>query len=253
MNPSAIGQVSRPAEKRAYREPPVIEALCELRFRQGASLEPVTEDLFFERIKERFPRRRRVEPNPQEVERDARFARTQFLTSSGNVVIQLGPNLLIVNALRPYPRWGPFKEIVSWSLVQYTTVFDPAALEFVALRYINRINADAPFTLEDYITIAPRFPDALPEALSSWTQSAEAMYKGQGVMRLRAGTVGHSRESAGLLLDLEFEAVAPLAIGLGPTLQRWMDAAHDEIESLFEGCITERARALFHEESPANG
>lgn len=103
---------------RSYANPPVVEALCEL-FTAGSAWDPTIPGLFYAHVREQFPKRRQARDMGLELEfgpeaTAARLTRgeprSQFSREDGSRMIQVAPDLVVVNQLRPYPAfedWRP--------------------------------------------------------------------------------------------------------------------------------------------------
>lgn len=144
---------------RRYRNPPVIEALCEFRFEPGQPWDLAVPGLVYEKIRDDFPKRRqarvleaRITARPSEVGQEILTTdRMQFLRKDEKALIQVGRDLLAVNHLRPYPSWQAFLPLIRQGLSAYREAAHPSGLSRVGLRYINRIEIPGPsIKLEDY-------------------------------------------------------------------------------------------------------
>lgn len=164
------------------------------------------------------------------------------------MLIQLGPRLLVVNALRPYPTWQGFKPRteMAWSGLQ--SVAEIKGLERIGLRYINRIKLpEKEPKLDDYfefyLTIGPR----LPQNMVSFIVGAEFPYmQGRDHCRVQLGTAPDSGQESLYILDIDYFLARPRAVEVSDALQ-WIEEAHSRVEEVFEGCITDRLRTLFEE------
>ncbi len=104
-----------------YKDPPLVEALCEFQFISEPSWDLTVPGLIYERVKENFPDKhqqigismqfrpteegveQKVEPNPP---------RIQFYKSDKTALIQVAQDLFVINQLKPYPTWGNFKPMI---------------------------------------------------------------------------------------------------------------------------------------------
>lgn len=101
-----------------YRKPPVVEALCEMYF-EGSEWDDALIGQFYERVQAEFPQKRQQEiqeaqvrfSTPGEAAAGVRRLphRMQFITEPGDRMIQLGPDLLVVNQLRPYASFADWE------------------------------------------------------------------------------------------------------------------------------------------------
>jgi uncharacterized protein (TIGR04255 family) len=93
-----------------YRNPPVVEALCEIFF-EGSEWDDTVVGQFYDRVKERFPQRRQVELQKAQFTIGKGHSaagihrmppQMLFLTEEGSSLLQIRQDLLVVNQLRPY-------------------------------------------------------------------------------------------------------------------------------------------------------
>src|SRR5690606_36924943 len=96
-----------------YRNPPIIEAICEFRFSSETKWDPTIPGLVYEKLKTEFPiRESRIE---QEIEMrvDKSGLKHHIKPSQKAVIIsedrkslaQIGERILSINLLKPYPGW----------------------------------------------------------------------------------------------------------------------------------------------------
>ncbi|WP_279165294.1 TIGR04255 family protein [Thermus scotoductus] len=130
-----------------YRNPPLVEAICEFRLTQNTHWDLMIPGLFYEGVKNEFPHReqRSVQElqliqGPQGIRQELRVSERALLFSPDRkLVIQLGPHILVVNALKPYPTWEGFKPRIEMAWKKLQEIMDVQGLERIGLRYINRI------------------------------------------------------------------------------------------------------------------
>lgn len=247
-----------------YAKPPILEALCEFRFEPGPSWDGALPGLFYAEIREDFPKRRErrdvqlgvrtaEEPMTPQVQ-GTLVPRMQFLREDEQALIQMAPNLLAVNQLRPYPTWPDFRTMIERALAVYRKVAAPVGFRRIGVRYINRIEVPFPtgaesLEIEDYIRLVPQVPEALPQVFARWGQRTEIPYEDDnGVLALMSGSADDQSEptEARFLLDFDFRTLDPRRVGLDDVMT-WVDQAHDHVEAAFEASITERCRRLFGE------
>jgi len=243
-------------ERRIYASPPLVEALCELRFEPGRAWDLTVPGLLYAEVRESFPVREQEDQmelqfrldSPQVQKQTTR--RMRFFNESKTALIQVSKDALVVNHLRPYPGWDEFRAMILMALEKYKVVAEPKSVSACALRYINRIpvpNDGA--ILEHYLEAVPNVPKNLPEALIGWSLTLDIPHLERGgVVRLESGSAPGGEEEAAFILDLRFSALEPQQLGLDDALVAWVDGAHDIIEDTFEACITDNARSIFQEE-----
>jgi len=133
---------------RIYKSPPVVEALCEFQF-SSESWDWTIPGLIFQEIKDKFPQKRQVnrvefamaafqDKVSQQLKGSA--DRMHFLNNEKTALVQVGPDLLVVNHLQPYPHWQKLQPLISEMYDVYQRIAKPAEIKRIALRYINKIH-----------------------------------------------------------------------------------------------------------------
>ena len=241
-----------------YTKPPIVEALCAFQFIPSEPWDMTIAGLLYERIQLDFPIREqraglRVGVHTEEDVIEQRIdvpVRMRFLRSDKSALVQVAPDRLIINHLKPYPAWKPFKSLVIANLQEYQEVAKPKALQTIGLRYINEIQFDASrIELPDYFSYYPYIPPDLPQDHGPFNICVHFPSKDvpeQLTLILR----NMPPEEAGVLsivLDINYAASGAEAISLG-TASEWIEVAHTKVEDAFEGCIPDACRSLFEEE-----
>ncbi len=237
---------------RSYRNPPLAEALCEFRFAEGA--EPwdwTLVGLLYQRLSDEYPKRQQnslrlaVDSQESGTGQNVKIGveRMQFLSDDGLALVQIAPNQLIVNRLRPYPGWNEFRAQLVDVLAAYRDVAEPQSLIRVGLRYINRIEIAAErLELEDYFVVAPTIPEPLPQHFGSFQKLVEVVYDDPGmILRFLFATAATEQEGhQAFVLDLD---MSPLAASCPSfeNVDRWLDDAHRHVETAFDASMTEKA------------
>ncbi len=241
---------------RKYKNPPLVEAVCEFRLTQNTPWDLTIPGRFYEEVKGNFPHREQrsvqeiqVTQEPQGFRQEIRMSeRVLLFTKDRKILIQLGPRLLVVNALRPYPSWQGFKPQIemAWAILQ--KIVDVQGLERIGLRYINRIELpERKVKLEDYFDFHLTVGPGLPQTMVSFTAGAEFPYKeGRDLCRVRLTLAPDSGEKSIFNLDIDHFLASPGAVKAFEALQ-WVEEAHDRVQEIFEGCIKGRLRVLFEE------
>jgi len=240
-----------------YRNPPVIEALCEFRFKPGQPWDLAIPGLVYEKIQDRFPKRRlakifelSVTATPGGVGQQVLTTdRMQFLREDERALVQVDRDLLAVNHLKPYPTWQEFLPLIEHGFSAYRDVAQPKGFERIGLRYINRIEIPGqPVDLAHYLEFRPFVGPSLPQDYGPFMVGIEAPYQnGRDRLRLQLATAAITKPDAlAVMLDLDYFLAEPGAVQLDNVLA-WIDAAHGRVEEAFEACITDRLRHIFEE------
>jgi len=245
---------------RKYKNPPVVEALCEFEFIPNQPWDLTIPGLIYEKVKnEGFPIKRqqlgigvqlkasetglehKIEPAPP---------RDQFFREDKTDLIQVAPNILVVNQLKPYPSWHKLKPLILNAFDIYKEVANPKALKGMGLRYINIFNFDKePIKLEEYFNYYPFVPKELPQTQDSFLTRVEFPYEdGKERLILALATVIPPKPNIlSIVLDLVYMMSVPESVPMD-AVSDWLEKAHQRIEDAFEICITDKARINFEKE-----
>lgn len=242
-----------------YKNPPIIEALCEFQFIPSQPWDITIPGLFYEKIKDEFPIRQQqtgfglsFQPKEGLLEQKVEMTqRIQFFRPDKSALIQVGQDLLTINHLKPYPTWEVLKPLIINNLIKYKEISNPKGFKRIGLRYINRIEFEkGPIELTDYFNYYPFLPSKLPQIHESFLVRVEIPYEGgrdRLIMNL-GSIIPEKPEILPLLLDLDYIMAIPEHISLDQAYD-WIENAHTVIENAFEACLTDKARAMFGEVS----
>lgn len=239
-----------------YKNPPIIEALCEFRFIPSQEWDLTIPGLIYEKVKKLFPMREQqlgigfkldksekginyqIEPGPP---------RIQFFKKNKETLIQLSPNLLSINQLKPYQSWKKFKPMILDSFQKYKEVSNPKDFQRIGLRYINRIDIDSvSIEFEKYFNLSFRIPEKLPQDYNDFFIRIQIPYSGgRDSMIISMSSIDPIKpKSLSMILDLDYIMHIPSAINF-EKVPAWIEEAHSRVEEVFEACITDRTRTLF--------
>ncbi|MFO7917639.1 MAG: TIGR04255 family protein [Anaerolineae bacterium] len=238
-----------------YKNPPLVEVVCEIRFISTESWDLAIPGLIYNQVEDFFPvrrSRRRIHSEARATDRglDQEFQFTQlaqFLNERENAFIQVGPNLLSVNHLKPYPTWEKYKPLTQKGIKAYISVAEPEQIRRIGLRYINRIKIPKErINLEEYFDFRPFVGSKLPQELSGFMIGIQSEYdNGQNNLRLQLkSSTADDPESTAYLLDLDYFTSQPTNVSMEEVLM-WIEKAHNRIQRAFEGCLTDKLRKLF--------
>jgi uncharacterized protein (TIGR04255 family) len=245
---------------RVYRKPPIIEALCEFQFVEEG-WDWTIPGLIYQELKDRFPQKRQAQVVEFEVQAELpQFSqrmkggpgRMQFLRADESALVQIGPNLLAVNHLPPYPHWSEFKVLVFDALSIYERVARPKGFRRIGLRYINRIEIpETAFDFSAYFNLGPHLPDEIAAPYGTILMRVGLQHETeQGQLLLTfASTPNNDAPTSAFILDLDFVTIAEGELTL-ETARDWVEGAHGHIETAFEACMTDRLRDIFEEVKP---
>ncbi len=252
--------------RRQYKHPPIDEAICEIRFAPSSEWDLTVPGRFHAEIKTAYAGK----PEQQKVELEAGFqvgdqtsgqlklkqgiARVKFPTLDGRRLLSVGPDLIGIHLLRPYPPgWlEDFRPRIAFALDAYRRLFEPVGLRRVGVRYINRIVVPSErFDLGEYFTAPITIPDGLPTEIGAFLTRIESAYNDsteESPIRLVltfATLKEQAPEKAAFLLDIDVIQEWPKdPLSLELALER-IDDLRPRERVAFEALITENARELF--------
>jgi len=242
---------------RKYKKPPIIEALCEFRFVPGEEWDITFPGLFYEKVRDDFPKKRtsrRMQFRAISEAEDPHIQQEitefiQFLQEDEKVLVQVAPNLLSVNHLKPYPTWNEFRPMILDNLCKYREVANPKGITRIGLRYINRIELPGEdIELEEYFDFYPHLGNKLPQEHGSFIVGVQLMFEGgRDILKLELASEKYERPRAfTMLFDLDYFLNKPDGVSMDK-IEEWIEIAHTRVEETFEACITEKLRRLFEE------
>ena len=252
---------------RQYSNPPLREAVCEFRYRADGHWDLASPGLIYSVLSNEFPRRLAERspaalaapvfgsPDlvPHEVQVEFRVGPQEPLKfwreSDEYGHIAVAPYSLSVHHFKPYPSWEGFSGIIDRSAKAYQEVLKPTKVQRIGLRYINDIDLDqTPASLEEFFDFYPFVGSNLPQNLSTFQCLVQCAFEdARDSLILRMTTVPKSKEqNAQVVLDLDYFLAQPDHFELTETA-KWLEQAHSNLESVFEGCLKEPARKLFYE------
>jgi uncharacterized protein (TIGR04255 family) len=167
--------------------------------------------------------------------------------STDTRLITVGPDLLSVHVLRPYPKtgWDEFRPRIERALEKYLEVAKPGPMRRMGVRYINRIEVpDRPGKPDKYFKCCPSIAPGMPNELRSFLERLEYAYPDGVKLATTFATVESSAHKAGYLLDLdvvwESETASKVESAMGLA-----DDLRNRERDAFEALITDELRKLF--------
>lgn len=246
---------------RKYKKSPIAEAICEFQFEDEhhSSWDLATPGLVYEEIRSIFPIRRQaarftlgIAATSEEI--NPHFGTVplmQFLREDEKALIQVGPNILSINILKPYPSWQGFLPLIEQGFHAYQNVVEFQNIQRIGLRYINHINIlGQSIKLEDYFEFRPYVGSNLPQDYGTFGLGIQIPFESsRDILNLQLTSLSGSSnqsEQATILLSLDYFLLKPKGITLNNVFT-WIDTAHNHIEDAFEASITQNLRDLFEE------
>src|SRR5439155_21790092 len=131
------GRLGGSMKRRQYRNPPIEEAICELRFTPGPEAEFTAPARFYESIKSSYPGKPQyqqfvaagiqvpAQPMTAQVALRQEGVKTLFPSQDGRRLVGLGMNLLSIHELKPYSGWEDFRSRIEQAIRAYQNAAAP--------------------------------------------------------------------------------------------------------------------------------
>lgn len=247
-----------------YRNSPVHEVICQLRFPTILTINTTEPADFQEAIRDAFPQyaRKQDVPPPRitnlggnvQVERPSPTMNYHFLSADGQWKLNLTKDFIALSTLR-YPGWEEFARHLDKPLASFIRLYKPAYFQRVGLRYVNLVSRqrlgleNAPWRE----LFAPAYTAALQEEdvredtvlscgcdlLMKLDSSSQAkIHAGPGHIKVNRPDVPQDPETKFVLdLDLFMTGNTPCSLAAAG-----LETLHGHGTRIFEGAITERLR-----------
>jgi len=174
----------------------------------------------------------------------------QFTSADMTQRLHITPNSFLVSQIAPYEGWGKFCDriIRDWEILRKGVGFQN--IKRVGMRYINRIDMpiDGPILrYEDYITVYPTLPECLDPCVSHAVNVQVNLEDINSVLNLKTAMVESPLpEHLAMVVDLDISQIfeSPLS---DDELYSYLNEARNKKNTVFESCITDKARELFNQ------
>jgi uncharacterized protein (TIGR04255 family) len=248
---------SRGRARRKYDKPSIAEAVCEFQFRGSTDWDWTILGLVYQAIQAEFPQKRqeknfeiRVAPQEGKVEQNVggSLSKMQFVREDGSAMVQVGPDLLAINVLPPYPGWEGFEELIRRQFEVYNKIARPVGFKRIGLRYINKILFSTKgIETTDYFHYYPHLPATLEPTHGPFAMRVQHNFEDErDALAIQMGHIKGNDGNIAIGLDLDYYLVEPDRVELSKGLE-WVSRAHERVEDMFEACITDKTRRLLEE------
>ncbi|MXY08396.1 MAG: TIGR04255 family protein [Rhodothermaceae bacterium] len=245
--------------RRRYKNPPIVEAVCEFHFAPVQDWDPTLPGKLHAELSDDYsgtPRHQKSvqlgvqirEGSPHNFQFGEGPRKVQLITEDEKRIVGVGPNTLSVHMLRPYQDphdsdnvgWDEFRPRICRALDAYWKVIQPQGVTRIGIKYINMLNVPGEVaTAKEYLRCALPEVNGLPNHLLNLMSQVEYAYQDGVRLILSQGKVEN-----GFILDIDviWESHAALA-------RKDTDARIDNLRirerHVFEAVITDKARELF--------
>jgi uncharacterized protein (TIGR04255 family) len=241
-----------------YAKPPIVEAVCEFRLTPETRWDLTVPGLLYEKLKVSFPQKEQRVIQEMELiqgpegwlQQIRTSERIIFFTEDRRMLVQVGPRLLAINVLKPYPHWEGFKPRIEVAWESLRVAVEVQGLERIGLRYINHVELPGQSVeLAEYFEFYPFVGPRLPQQMVFFLAGAEFSYAdGRDRCRVQLTPILGSGGKSLLMLDIDYFLARPRAVKVVDALA-WVEEAHSRVEEVFEGSITDKLREMFEEVS----
>ncbi|MBR1369584.1 hypothetical protein RJ53_08825 [Methanocalculus chunghsingensis] len=241
-----------------YRNPPIVEAVCEFRFSSDTPWEQDLPDRFYDAVKDQFPIRESKKGQSLEIKADNTGIEGHrvetieiqvFLAQDRRMLIQLGPRGLSINCLRPYPSWEGFRPLIHQTYETISSLTSVRGLDRIGILYVDKIEIPGEkIRLEDYFTFYPHLGEGLPKDLMNFMVGCDFAYRDRDVCRLKlTRAMPEKPGNSAYLLTTDYFLARKDTVKPDDACA-WVEEAHAAVKSLFKGCITKKLEEIFNQE-----
>lgn len=163
------------------------------------------------------------------------------------VMVQV-PNVSI-HAVRPYCSWKNFFPQIEKVLAHLKPLLNSKPAERLGLRYVNVIEFDSPsIKFDEYFNFGVKVDSALSTSLIGFGANAVFQYqKGRDLCRVIMNplqSINPMINKSAIGFDLDYFLAKPGEVST-EDWGRWAESAHDVVETLFLGSVTEKLKNIF--------
>lgn len=237
-----------------YKNSPIAEVVCEFRFELETIFDQKIVDLFFEEIRENFPKRKKGQVHQMKLEINTQvqnFNKTleefdQFLSDDEKTLIQLDKGRLSIHRLKPYNSWREFYPLINLVFNSYIKNIKIKSIRRIGLRYINNfIIPLSGFDIESYFNLRPALGNKLPQDIVSFMVGTIFAFEGgKDNIKIQLLDRVAAPNKTMFVLDMDYFLVNPGSIGTKEA-PAWIVGAHKNIENIFEEILTNKTKELF--------
>lgn len=246
---------------KTYKNPPIIEAVCEFRFVLDTNFSQEQINLFYGKVKDSFPiqKKRKMHQLKFKIETEKTLEENknsfgqesyefeQYLSEDEKYSVQLDKGKISIHRIKPYTSWKEFSPLIQQVYKSYVDTFLPKKLERIGMRYINEVTIPSEdFSFSQYFTINASLPSLEQNKQRSiFLGFVFEQENGRDAIKVQF-TEKQSEELVDIrafILDFDYFLVNPVVSF--DKIDGWLEQAHTNLENVFEGMITDDARRLF--------
>ncbi len=245
-------------QRRQYKNPPIEEAVCELRLKSAGEWDAMIPGRLADLLSNGYPAKpkQQVEMSPT-IQPGGSTAlqgavKVRFLSQDEKRLVMVGNNGMSIHDLRPYSGWEKFRARISEAIDAYLQVNPNFNIDRISLRYINKLEVGADWaSLSDYIRGLPAQVPEIPTKLVNFFYRYECDYPDSPVRAVI--TFGHGEaveQKRIVLLDVDVlkNMGEPMTIVDSNDVEKFLltiDELRIRERNIFEALITDKTREIF--------
>ncbi len=242
--------------RREYRKPPIVEKVCQFLLTPDTPWDVTIPGQIYDEVKQEFTKKeagviRRVRiPTPKGAPEVESTDGIRFFTDDKKKLIQLMPRNLAINCLKPCPTWDEFELMIEnvYDILTNATKFE--RFQAIKLIYVNKIeipiSSARKANIDDYFNFRPFLGQNLPKDMLAFVVGCLLPFNDDICDVNLTSLMQEKPEQGEFSLKLDYYPAKPGAIAVTDAVE-WLEKAHENIVTTFEGCITEPLREIFEE------
>lgn len=231
------------------KNPPITEALIDLRVRLPETVDSRKIDSIYESIKEDYPQKQEQRKSefrfgPQADEQvkvsENRIYGYRYIASDQRQMLQARLDGFTFSRLTPYITWTKLRDEAHrlWSI--YRDITSPELITRVALRYVNNLNIPMPIKdFGEFLTAPPIVPEGLPQGVSSFLTRVVIHESSIGATAIITHALESTvKDTAPVVLDIDVFKLYPEGIDENDAWEIMEELRHFK-NNIFNESITE--------------
>lgn len=245
-----------------YEHAPITEALIDIRVEALPTAQLDVIEAIYDAVKDEYPDKqpmfRRIaflHPNQTVPAKDQQIG-FSFKSRDAKQIFQAQLDGFTVSRLRPYGTWGDLKTRARLLWEHYRAAIGPQRIVRVAVRYINQVDMplETDLELKDYFRTSPEISPVLNQNLGGFFMQLRLPQADFGgtLLLTQASTASPRPDIVSVILDLDVIKEQP-QFSSDEEVWDLLQVLRNRKNEYFEGCLTDKACALFGERTTSDG
>ncbi|MFJ3769825.1 TIGR04255 family protein [Streptomyces sp. NPDC090082] len=244
------------SDRREYRNPPIVEALCTFNFAPGDPWNLTIPGRLYEQLKEAYPappeQRESIEANfdlgdPGKPSVTVGNKSPIVVFRNENKLLTVGADKLSCHSLAPYEGWESLRKRSLEALIAYSDVAKPVGVSSIQLRYVNRVEIPSgAVELPEYFAIVPTLPQmGFPGTITGFFDRTEIQFAESEHVRMAFTWASHGSDSddiSAFILDFDLRWTRQAQIDEAPNA---LEDLREKERAAFESLISDKLRGMF--------